>query len=60
MALLSDKGYAEATVSTNIERLNQEGLVKVTNLHILPHDERICMEAANSLADEFIEILGGA
>jgi hypothetical protein len=58
IALLEDKGYSEATVSINIERLNQEGLVKVTSHHILPQDERICTEAADSLADEFIAQLG--
>ena len=60
ISLLADRGFAEGAVFTNIERLNQIGMVKVTSLHILPQDERICMEAANSLADEFIELLGQA
>lgn len=57
ISLLTDRGYAQGAVSTNIDRLNQGGLVKVTSLHILPLDDRICMEAANSLSDEFIELL---
>lgn len=58
VSLLADKGYAEVAISTNIERLQREGYVQVTRLHILPRNERICAEAANSVADEFIEMLG--
>ena len=56
-ALLVDKGFAEASIETNLDRLHQEGLLNVTGNHVLPLDDRICSEAADEMADEFFELL---
>jgi hypothetical protein len=41
-------------INPNVERLAQMGLVRVTASHILPVNLRVCNEAAETFADEFI------
>lgn len=58
ISLLEEKGYDANAISSNLDRLENEGLVQVTSEHILPKDLEICQEAASYLSDEFIELLG--
>ena len=57
--LLTEKGYSEEVIVSNLSRLEGEGLIKLTLLHILPVDKRMCAEAAGLLSDEFIALLAG-
>lgn len=56
-ALLVERGFIVASIESNLHRLHQEGLLKVTANHVLPLDDRICSEAADEMADEFFELL---
>ena len=55
--LLKERGYDDPAIDSNLHRLKSEGFVQVTSSHILPKDREVCQEAANILADEFIELL---
>ncbi len=57
--LLMEKGYSEDVIAGSLSRLQGEGLIKLTRLHILPVNKRVCAEAAGLLSDEFIALLAG-
>ncbi len=52
--IVADLGLEVAAIEPNAERLAQMGLVRVTASHILPINIRVCNEAAETFADEFI------
>lgn len=54
---LRELGYSEAAISSNLTRISQEGIVKITKFHILPVNRKICQYAADTLIDEFTESL---
>ncbi len=56
-ALLVEKGFVAASIDLNLDMLHQKGLLNVTANHVLPLDDRICSEAADEMADEFLALL---
>ncbi len=56
-ALLIEKGFVVASIELNLDRLHQEGLLKVTANHVLPLDTLLCSEAADEMADDFFALL---
>ncbi|MEM8796519.1 MAG: hypothetical protein AAGE61_13200 [Pseudomonadota bacterium] len=52
--IVADLGLNVASIDPNAKRLAQMGLVRVTGSHILPVNLRVCNEAAETFADEFI------
>lgn len=55
--LLTEKGYELAIIKQNLDRLDHASLLNVTANHMLPLDDRICSEAADQVADEFLALL---
>ena len=58
ISLLTDKGYHGRSISSSLEQLKSIGAVQLTSSHILPKDLELCQEAADVIADEFIDLLG--
>jgi hypothetical protein len=52
--IVADLGLDVNAIEPNAERLGHMGLVRVTASHILPVNLRVCNEAAETFADEFI------
>ena len=57
VALLTERGFAEDIVRAHIHRFQDDGLIQITSHYILPINDRICQQAADQLAHEFIEML---
>lgn len=57
VALLVEKGFGAACILLNLDMLHENGLLNVTASHVLPLNDRICSEAADEVADEFLTML---
>ena len=52
-------GHDVKVIVTNAQRLEQAGLIKMTENHYLTIAEEVSQQAANSLIDELVQELGG-
>lgn len=54
---LATFGHRQELVENNAQRLQNNGLIQITENHYLPLNEEICQQAAESLMDEFLREL---
>lgn len=57
VGLLENAGFDSELVGHNIERFLNRAAIQETENYYIPHDESICMEAANRLPEAFVETL---
>ena len=57
MQKIAGLGHSEAAILSCIERISQERVIRLTKSHILPLDQTVCQQAAETLIDEFTESL---
>ena len=50
-------GHDQRLVENNAQRLQDDGLIQITENHYLPLNEEICQQAAETLMDEFLHEL---
>jgi len=55
---LKERGYDQNLVETNAQQLEAEELILVSDNYFLPNNMEICQQAADTLLDEFIHVLG--
>ena len=52
-------GHEQQLVENNARRLQDDGLIQITENYYLPLNEEICQQAADSLLPEFLQELQG-